>query len=83
MYSSTCSGRPHAHHQELNNCSSSLWFYRWSVVVAVLLVVVGPVVNWPDHDQQHCYHHAPTVKPEASTAVVELLMMGVRTPETC
>jgi len=26
---------------------------------------------------------APTVKPEAATAVVELLMMGVRTPETC
>jgi hypothetical protein len=25
-----------------NNCSSSLWFYRWSVVVAVLLVMVGP-----------------------------------------
>ena len=37
----------------------------------------------PDHNQQHCYHHAPTVKPEAATAVVELLMMGVRTPETC
>jgi hypothetical protein len=37
----------------------------------------------PDHEQQHCYHHAPTVKPEAATAVVELLMMGVRTPETC
>jgi len=37
----------------------------------------------PDHDQQHCYHHAPTVKPEAATAVVELLMMGVRTSETC
>jgi len=42
MYSSTCFGRPHAHHQELNNCSSSLWFYRWTVVVAALLVVVGP-----------------------------------------
>ena len=42
MYGSTCFGSPHAHHQELNNCSSSLWFYRWSVVVAVLLVVVGP-----------------------------------------
>jgi hypothetical protein len=41
MYSSTCFGRPHAHHQEINNCSSSLWFYCWSVVVAVLLVVVG------------------------------------------
>ena len=37
----------------------------------------------PDHDQQHCYHHAPTVKPVAVNAVVELLMMGVRTPETC
>ena len=36
-----------------------------------------------DHEQQYCYHHAPTVKPEAATAVVELLMMGVRTPETC
>jgi hypothetical protein len=53
------------------------------VVVAVLSVVVGLVVNRPDHDQQHCYHHTPTVKPEAATAVVELLMMGVRTPETC
>jgi hypothetical protein len=37
----------------------------------------------PDHDQQHCYHHAPTVKSEAAAAVVELLMMGMRTPETC
>jgi hypothetical protein len=37
----------------------------------------------PDNDQQHCYPHAPTVKPEAATAIVELLMMGVRTPETC
>jgi len=37
----------------------------------------------PDHEQQHCYQNAPTVKPEAATAVVELLMMGVRAPETC
>jgi hypothetical protein len=51
------------------------------VVVAVLLVVVGPAGNRPDHDQQHCYHHAPSAKPETATAVVELLMMGVRTPE--
>jgi hypothetical protein len=41
IYSSTCFGRPHAHHRELNNCSSSLWFYLRSVVIAVLLVVVG------------------------------------------
>ena len=81
IYSSTCFGRPHTHHRELNNCSSSLWFYRRSVVVAMLLVVVGP--GLPNHNQQHCYRHTPKVKPEAATAVVELPMMGVRTPETC
>jgi len=31
----------------------------------------------------HCYHYSPTVKPEAATAVVELLMMSVRPPDTC
>jgi hypothetical protein len=45
MYSSTCFGRPRAHHQELKNCSISLWFYRRSVVIAVLLVVVGPTTT--------------------------------------
>jgi hypothetical protein len=29
------------------------------------------------------HHHTTTVKPEAATALVELLIMGVRTPETC
>jgi hypothetical protein len=82
MYSSTSFECPHAHHQELNNCSSSLLFYRWSVVVAVLLVVVG-TVNRPDHDQQHCYHHDPTLKPETATAIVELLTTDVSAPETC
>jgi hypothetical protein len=37
----------------------------------------------PDYDQQHCYHYAPKVKPEAATAVVELLMTGMMIPETC
>ena len=41
------------------------------------------IYNRPDRDQQHCYHHAPKVKPVAATAVVEFLMMGARTPETC
>jgi hypothetical protein len=59
IYSSTCFARPHAHHQELKNCSSSPWFYLRSLMIAVLLVVVG--IGWPDHDQQHCYHQAPTV----------------------
>jgi hypothetical protein len=39
--------------------------------VIVLLVVVGPrPAGRPDDDQQHCYHQAPTVKPEAATEVV-------------
>ena len=29
----------------------------------------------PDHEQQHDYHHDTKVKPEAATAVIELLMM--------
>jgi hypothetical protein len=31
---------------------------------------------------QHDYHHDMKVKPEESTAVIELLMMGGKTPET-
>jgi hypothetical protein len=41
------------------------------------------LITWRLCDQQHCYHHAPTEKPEANNAVVELLMMGVEEPETC
>jgi hypothetical protein len=32
---------------------------------------------------QHDYHHDTKVKPEAATAVIELLMMGGKAPETC
>ena len=53
IYSSTCFGLPHAHNQELNNCSSSLWFYLRIVVIAVLLFVVGPVITG------FCSHLAP------------------------
>jgi hypothetical protein len=51
------------------------------ITLYLLVCLLG--YNRPDHDQQHCYHHAPTAKPEAAAAVVELLMMGVMTPETC
>jgi hypothetical protein len=32
---------------------------------------------------QHNCHHDMKIKPEADTAVIELLMMGGKTPETC
>jgi hypothetical protein len=32
--------------------------------------------------QHDCYHDTK-VKPEAATAVIELLIMGGKTPETC
>ena len=79
LYSLTCSWRFPAHHQELNDCSGSLSFY--------LRVVVIVLCSWsgrPARSQtQHNYHHDTKVKPEAATAVIELLMMGGKTPGTC
>ena len=79
MYGSTCFGRPHAHHQKLN-CNSSLCFYRWRVVVAVLLVVVGPAGVYrvdfvrhtvPDNVHQiHVKQPSTYEKPEAASAVL-------------
>jgi hypothetical protein len=82
IYSSTCFGRFPAHHQELNDCSSSLWFYLRIVVTVVLFSWSGRL--WPARPRtQHCYHRDTKVKPEAATAVIELLMMGGKTPVTC
>jgi len=49
--------------------------------LAVVCVRAGYIR--PEHKKQHGYHHNTKVKPEAATADVELLMMGIRTPETC
>jgi hypothetical protein len=70
IYSSTCFRRSPTHHQQLNDCSSSLWFLPSYRGDSRAVFVVG-------------YHHNTKVKPEAATAVVELLMMGGRKPETC
>jgi hypothetical protein len=54
------------------NCINSLWFY-----LGALLVVVTrprPTTLLPLRSK---------VKPEAVSAVVKLLMMGVEAPETC
>ena len=74
IYSSTCLGRFPAHHQELNDYSGSLWFFLHIVVTFVLC-------SWSGRTQHDC-HHDKKVKPEAATAVIELLMMGGKTPET-
>jgi hypothetical protein len=48
-----------------------------------VVFVVGPVDRPARPRTQHDYHHDTNVKPEAATAVIELLMMGGKTPETC
>jgi hypothetical protein len=69
-----------AHHQELNYCSGSLWFYLRIVVRVVLCSWAGRQARLRT---QHDCHHDTKVKPEAATAIIELLMMGGKTPETC
>jgi len=44
--------------------------------------VVGPARPARPRTQHTC-HHDTKVKSEAATAVIELLMMGGKTPETC
>jgi len=83
VYSSTCFGRSPAHQQELNDCSGSLWFYLRFVVIVVLCLWSGQPAWLARPRTQHNYHHDTKVKPEAATAVIELLMMGGKTPETC
>ena len=78
IYSSTCFGHPHAHHQELQ--------LQWQPLVLPSergdSIAVGRG-RATDHDQQHFYHQAPTVNQRLLLQWLWLLMMGVRTPETC
>jgi hypothetical protein len=79
VYRSTCFGRFPAHYQELNECSGILWFYLCIVVIVVLCSWSGRPAG---PRSQHDCHHDIKVKPEAATAVIDL-MMGGKTPETC
>ena len=47
------------------------------------MFVFGPVGRPARTRTKHGCHHDTKVKPEAATAVIELLMMGGKTPETC
>ena len=54
IYSSTCFGRFPAHHQELNDCSGSRWFYLRILVIVVIVIAVLPSylgrAGRPDHE---------------------------------
>jgi hypothetical protein len=54
IYSSTCFGRFPVHHQELGDCSVSLWFYRRIVVIAVLTFIYSSTCfgRSPAHHQE-------------------------------
>jgi hypothetical protein len=43
--------------------------------------VVGPASRPAQPQTQHDYHHDTKVKPEAATAIIELLMMGGKRPK--
>jgi hypothetical protein len=88
VYNSTCFERFPAHHQELNDCSGSLWFYFRIVVTVVLFSWSGRRAGWQAGptaltQTQHDYHRDTKVKSDAFTAFIELLMMGGKTPEIC
>jgi hypothetical protein len=60
--------------------------YKWYSVQCCIAALHNVLCSWsgqPDHGTQHDYHHDTKVKPEAASAVIELLMMGGKTPETC
>jgi hypothetical protein len=70
VYSSTCFERFPTHHQELSDCSGSLWFYLRIVVTVVLCSWSGQPAGRPDHEH-------------STTEFIEFLMMGGKTSETC
>jgi hypothetical protein len=70
--------------------SSEAQWLQWKPLVLPLyrgdsraVFVAGPVGRPTRPRTQLDCHHDTKVKPEAATAVIELLMMGGETPETC
>jgi hypothetical protein len=72
-----------AHHQEFNDCSGSLWFLPSYRGDSRAVFVVGTAGRLARPQTQHGCHRDTKLKPEAATAVIELLMMGGKTAETC
>jgi hypothetical protein len=72
------------HLQDLNDSSGSLCYYLRIVVTVVMCSWSGRPGGQPARPRtQHDFHHDTKVILEAATAVIELLMMGGKTPEKC
>jgi hypothetical protein len=74
----------------LSRPSSGTQWLQWQPLVLPsyrgdnrTVFVIGQAGRLARPRTQHGYHRHTKVKPEAATAVIELLMMGGRTPETC
>ena len=56
-------------------------------IIRSSMTAVAVLCSWSGRPARprtwHDCHHDMKVKPEAATAVIELLMMGGKTPETC
>jgi hypothetical protein len=87
-WSPTCFGRHTAHYQEPKTAQAASGFAYvegcrtcscWTLSGSVRCICGRPAQSRTQHD---C-HHDTKVKPEAATAVIELLMMGGKTPKTC
>jgi len=69
--------------------SGAQWLQRQPLVLSSYrgdsraVFVVRPVGRPARPRTQRGYHHDTKVKPEAAAAVIKLLMMGGKTPETC
>ena len=50
VYNSTCFGHFPAHHQDLNDCSGSLWFYLRIMVTVIPCSWSGRPAGRPDHE---------------------------------
>ena len=78
IWNLTCFGRHTAHHQKPKTALAAFGF--------AYVEGCWTCSCWTQSARprtQHDYHHDTKVKPEAATAVIELLMMGGKTPETC
>jgi hypothetical protein len=82
IWGSTCFGRHTDHHQEPKTALEASGFaYVESCWTSSCWTLTADRPARPRI--QHDCHHDTKVKPEAATAVIEFLMMGRKTPETC